>query len=817
MSIIQGTSKSSAAEYTIDQSIRFNNDDSAYLSRTPSSDGNLTTWTYSVWFKRSAIAGGTAYTLMSAGADNTNDSLFYFGPANEEGTLDIFFRESSSTQGRITSYSSSKSGGRYFRDPAAWMHFVLVWDTTNSTSADRIRLYINGERATTDAFAITEPSLNDASRWNTARANYISKARDNSTNYFDGYMADINFIDGQALTAASFGETNSDTGQWVPKRYTGSYGTNGFYLKGEDSSNLGNDSSGNNNDFTSSGLAAADQRDDSPTLNKSTLNPLDTGANQTLSDGNLTVTNGSATGSFWNRSTATQGLTYKTYYEIHADNLGSLNMGLTPTGLNVHDSVNNPAGNVGCGIQNNEIFVTGSYASESSGSITFPIATGNYVMFAYDPDRNALWVGVEGTWKDGTGSSASSSTILSEIEGSGTSYAIFTGIGSNPVPYIGQYSTSVATARFSSQEWEGTAPTGYEQLAPSVLPDPTIADPSAYFQTTLYTGDGVGSGSGGQEINQTGNSTFQPDFVWNRVRNLGTETHCLQDVVRGANKRLQSNSSAAENTETEGLLSFDSDGFTVGSRDPYNKNTATYVAWQWLADNTSGSSNTDGATTSTVSANTTSGFSIVKWTGTGANTTLGHGLGATPKVLIVKNLADADSWVVYHEDVGATKGLTLDGTAAETTASTFFNNTAPTSSVFSVGSGGRTNGSSDGMIAYCFAEIEGFSKFGSYTGNGSTDGPFIYTGFMPEFIMVKSSSSSGTNWDMLDATRETFNTRGNQLFANSNAAEASNDHECAFLSNGFKWRDTSSSVNTSGTTYIFMAFAESPFKTATAR
>jgi hypothetical protein len=262
--------------------------------------------------------------------------------------------------------------------------------------------------------------------------------------------------------------------------------------------------SGNDNSFFSSGLAAADQRLDSPTLNKATLNPLDTGSNQTLSDGNLTVTNGSGTGTLWNRSTATQGLTYKTYYEIHADNLGSLNMGLTPTGLNVHDSVNNPAGNIGCGIQNNEIFVQGSYASESSGSITFPIATGNYVMFAYDPDRNALWVGVEGTWKDGTGSSASSATILSEIQGSGTSYAIFTGIGNNPVPYIGQYSTSVATARFSSEDWEGTAPTGYEQLAPSALPDPTIADGRDHMNTVLYTGNGAT----GQSITGVG---FQPD------------------------------------------------------------------------------------------------------------------------------------------------------------------------------------------------------------------------------------------------------------------------------------------------------------------
>ena len=226
--------------------------------------------------------------------------------------------------------------------------------------------------------------------------------------------------------------------------------------------------------------------------------------------------------------------------------------------------------------------------------------------------------------------------------------------------------------------------------------------------------------------------------------------------------------------------------------------------------NGAGSSNEDGATTSTVSASATSGFSIVKWTGTGANTTLGHGLGVAPQMILVKNLADADSWVVYHEDVGATKGLTLDTTATPYTASTFFNNTAPTSSVFSIGSGGRTNGSSDGMIAYCFAEIPGYSSFGGYTGNGSTNGPFVYTGFKPAFVILKRTNAVG-GWFTYDSKRDPENALTKVLQPDSSAAEVDSIDRLDFLSNGFKLRTSTANNNASGGTFIYMAFAENPF------
>ena len=284
----------------------------------------------------------------------------------------------------------------------------------------------------------------------------------------------------------------------------------------------------------------------------------------------------------------------------------------------------------------------------------------------------------------------------------------------------------------------------------------------------------------------------------------------LTDAVRGVTKELSSNDNGAEETVAQGLTTFGSAGFTVGTDGSYNTSSATYVGWQWKA-NGAGSSNEDGDTTSTVSASATSGFSIVKWTGTGANTTLGHGLGAAPKMILVKNTGAVDSWVVYHEDVGATKGLTLDTTAAPTTASTFFNNTAPTSSVFSIGSGGRTNGSSDGMIAYCFADIPGYSKFGSYKGNSSTNGPFVYTGFKPNWILFRSTSGN-QRWYMLDVARATVpgaNIVNTQFFAELVNAQSAPDQGGDFLSNGFKLRTTG--ININGQTIIYMAFAENPF------
>jgi len=328
-----------------------------------------------------------------------------------------------------------------------------------------------------------------------------------------------------------------------------------------------------------------------------------------------------------------------------------------------------------------------------------------------------------------------------------------------------------------------------------------INKPTDYFNTLLHTGDGTD----GRAITGVG---FQPDWCWFKARNTAYENQ-VYDVVRGATKRLVTNDTTAEGTQANGLQSFDSDGFTVGNANGTNVNAVTYASWNWLASNTT-ASNTDGSITSTVSANTTSGFSIVSYTGTGANATVGHGLGAVPRMIIVKNRDGVDSWVVQHGSLGAGKALNLDSTGAVQTYDPYWNGTEPTTSVFSIGTDGRTNGSSEDFIGYCFAEKKGFSKFGSYTGNGSTDGPFVYTGFKPAWFMVKKSSAAGDSWVIIDNTRFPYNYVDKFIYANEADAESGSAERLDILSNGIKLRATHPFINTSGATYIYMAFAENP-------
>jgi hypothetical protein len=325
-----------------------------------------------------------------------------------------------------------------------------------------------------------------------------------------------------------------------------------------------------------------------------------------------------------------------------------------------------------------------------------------------------------------------------------------------------------------------------------------------YFNTVLYTGNGST-----QSITGVG---FQPDLVWVKSRN-DSFNHANWDIVRGTSNALQTSTTSAEQT-IEGVTSFDSDGFTLSTAASANSNTKTFVSWNWLADNTSGSSNTDGSITSTVSANTTSGFSIVSWTGTGTNpSTVGHGLGTAPSCIILRDRDNVSDWYVGHDGIGWTDRLKLNTTASTASSVTLWNNTAPTSSLFTISSALNFNGSP--TIAYCFAEKKGFSNFGSYTGNGSTDGTFVYTGFKPAWVMIKRTNST-TPWCMWDNKRNTFNVTQNYLYANGSDAEGSGAGlDIDMLSNGFKLKSTSSFLNTSGDSFIYMVFAESPFTTST--
>jgi len=415
--------------------------------------------------------------------------------------------------------------------------------------------------------------------------------------------------------------------------------------------------------------------------------------------------------------------------------------------------------------------------------------------FALDADAGKGWVTVNGSdWAD-----SSSGTSGDPTNGSNPTWTQT--IGTPVQPLCGDTSggshTTIATANFGASAFAYTPPTGYNAWNSANLPDPAIADPSAYFQTTLYEGDGST-----QSIDQAGNSTFSPNLVWIKNRDA-TDAHALFDTVRGATEVLSSNSTAAEATNADTLTAFESDGFALGDDVIVNTNAESYVAWQW----------NEGATP---------GFDIVSYTGNATARTIAHNLGVVPEMMIVKNRADTDNWAVYHAAntaAPATDYLVLNANSATADDATVWNDTAPTSSVFSVGTSSLTNGNTEAMIAYVFAPVEGFSKFGSYIGNGSSSGPMFNLGFRPAWFLVKQRTGT-ESWYLFDDQRDPFNYVRRYVLANHSNAEVAGvqaDISHDFLSNGIKIRTDNSFANANGATYVYAAFAKSPFKTANAR
>ena len=768
MSIIQGTSKAAGgAVYEIDQSIRFDKTTSSHLSKTYGSAGNRRTWTFSTWFKRGKI-DSTRQSLFAA----TGQAYLQIGPDAASREMITILNEGSGTN--LNWYTTF-----VYSDPSAWYHLVWQFDSTQSTADDRTKLYINGSQVTDFTKAVT-PSLNLEGAINNSVEHKISEIHI-ANYYFDGYQAEINFIDGTALDASSFGETNDD-GVWIPKAYDGSYGTNGFYITGATASDLGEDFSGNNNDFTSSGLATTDQMLDTPTKNWCTWNNIDTSFNNNVtSDGNLVIT------------TASPGYTRFQLGTIGVSS-GKWEWKWTPTaslsdgGIGVDDGTSQAA--------------TGA----SSGAFSSQSANG----FIYRSGGTKL---VGGTASSYGATFAAGDVIRCQIDlDAGTPTIEFfkndvsqgsinmnAGVTYFPCQFSADASL-VTVADFGQSGF--TAAAGFNTLNTASLPTPSITDGSKYFQPTLYAGTGST-----RSVDQSGNSTFEPGFVWIKARDAAYD-HALYDQVRGVTKELKSNATDAEATIATGLTAFESDGFQVGSRLGVNDGTKNFVAWQWLA-NGAGSSNTDGTVASTVSANPTAGFSIAKWTHTTAsNYTVGHGLGAVPKMILVKTTDQGTNWGVYHSDITVGKRLILNTTSAQVTG--YWGANSWTSSTFSIGSVRDTNGST--AVAYCFAEIPGYSSIGSYTGNGLTDGPFVYTDFKPAFVIFKNISASGQSWEMFDNKRDGFNDANRRLYPNASDTEPAASDRVRLTSNGFKIVTSGGThVNGSGNTIIYMAFAENPF------
>jgi len=772
--------------YQIANSLRFQSASSQYLSRTPASAGNRKTWTWSAWVKRGQL--GTQQQLFQAGTgtDQTNISI---PPAD---TLQIYSVIAATVVLNITTT-------QVFRDPSAWYHIVVAIDTTQASYTNGVKVYVNGVQVT--SFSTTTYTQNTNTYLNNNQAHWISSLGATQY-YFDGYLAETNFIDAQQLTPSSFGTTDATSGQWVAKKYTGTYGTNGFYLpfsNGTSTTTLGADSSGNGNNWTltnftrSAGVSDCWMYDvpsgnggasgTQPSSNYAVLNPLDKGTS-TLTAGNLYASTLAAP------ITSTVSMSSgKFYAEVTyiSNTVNALGVGIVPMD----------------GYQLS-IFSTGvAYYGNSGQKYINGVATAYGATFTNN-DVIGVALDIDGGTITYYKNNVSQGVITLPAMTNGWRFSITTG-----------NSTQAAHINFGQRSFTYTPPSGFKALCTANLPVATIKRGNKYMDATLYTGNS----STNVITNAAG---FKPDLVWVKSRSAAS-FNALDDSVRGAGKALFSNATNAETTYTDGLLSFNSNGFTLGASvvaDSYNVSPRTYVGWQWQAGQGTTSSNTNGSITSTVSVNATAGFSIVTYTGTGANATVGHGLGIAPAMIIFKKRNTAvtagSDWATYHTSLGATKAISLNLTNAPNTNSVFFNNTAPTSSVFSVGSANDTNISGGTYVAYCFAEIAGFSKFGSYTGNGSADGPFVYLGFRPKFIMLKNTSVAN-NWIMYDTSRNTYNVMPNILYANLANAEAGGNAVVDALSNGFKLRNTFADHNGSGNTIVYMAFAESPFASSNAR
>jgi hypothetical protein len=783
MSIIQGNSKVSGGGYEIDQSIRFNDDDSSSLSRTSgSADSERKLASTSIWLKRSNLTGRhTIYSVNPAGST---------GAANQ---ITMVF-ENSGTNGDCITYNNgavNRQSTSVYRDVSAWYHLCQIFDTTEATAADRVKTYINGTLLT-DINIGQDFSLNSNTAFGqNGVVHYLG--RGGSTQYFDGYMAEIVFTVGQSVAVTDFGEFNDD-GVWVPKAFAGGYGSNGFYITGEDSADLGADYSGNANDFTSSGLTSDDQRGDTPTANHATWNPLffrRTGSYKpTFANGNLYVAGQSSQVSHTGTTISSSG---KHYAEFLVNN-GSSSI----TGPGVVRSywdgglAQSYASNFGGSYYGDN---GTRYYNATSDSQTAPGANRVGIEVDFANNEVEYFIVTSGGTKTSQGGKLTSANGI-DFDGEG----IFTAT-------LHDSSARNITAYFEEADWYGTPNAGYKALSTANLPTPAIKDGSKYFQTTLYTGNGTAIGSGGNAVSQIENSTFQPDFVWIKRRNAVVE-HALTDAVRGVTKELNSDDLTAESTVAEGLTTFGSAGFTVGSDASYNTSAAPYVAWQWLAGNGT-TSNTDGSITTTTSVNQASGISIMTYTGNAtAGATIGHGLGAKPGLVIAKSRGTGDRWWVYHEDQGATKYGILELSNAFVTSSIYWNNTEPDSSVITLGTG-QTNVSGGSMLAYAFTEIPGFSAIGAYTGNGSANGAFIHTGFKPAWLMIKRTNST-SSWGISDTKRLGYNVDNDFIMADTVAAEVTFDY-VDLLSNGFKIRNSGTAVGVSGSNYVYLAFAEHSF------
>ena len=801
---IRAGASGAADDYEVERSLRFNAAESAHLSRTLSTEGNKRLWTWSGWLKLGKQPDGQRFIFSQRTSSSNQCNIQYSGDGR-------FRFESGGGKGNAFTQS-------FFRDPTAWLHLIVTLDSDNSTADDRIIIYVNGERQPLDI----SPAISTGDHGiNNNNEQVLGREADTNSLEYDGYMAEIHFIDGARKQPSDFAETDALTGEYKPIKYTGTYGSQGWYYNFSDNSNttastLGKDYSGNSNNTTPGNMnvtANSVENDcvlDSPTNNWCVLSNLtgywSEGGSIPFADGNLHVDNPNSGD---RAGFASFRLEDGTKYYIEGVYLEPGGSGSqckwAITTLSKSDGVAVKPGGSGSfgfdwrgGAGTPQILNSGS--SSTTGSRP---SNGQVIGMAIDLVNGKMYVHKGNSYYNSGDPANGTGAIITGIS-TGQDYQFIVSVDSGG----GNFSES--KVNFGQQGF-AHQPSGFEDLLNSQnLPDPTIPLATQHFEALLYTGNG-----GTQSI--TG-LDFSPDWVWAKNR-TGGNSHVLYDTVRGATKEILANNSNQESTESTGLTSFDSNGFSVGSNGGINGSGGSYVAFCWNAGNST-VTNTDGDITSQVRANPTAGFSIVSYTGNGgSNQTIGHGLGVAPQAAIYKNRDSNGANFEAQWNVSVNTSVAFRGSLNLTESNQNNSLTNFTSTTFSVASSSTArNANNKKYIAYVFSSVKGYSLVGSYVGNSNSNGAFIFCGFRPAWVMIKRSTGSDS-WLIMDNKRSTFNPVGNTFAANSSNTENADTGGIPtdFVANGFKCRGTGGDFNSNGQTYIFLAFAESPFKYARAR
>ena len=817
--------------HEISNSLRLNDGDSPHLAITPGSAGNRKTFTWSAWIKLGALANGSnQITLFDASSSSSEQhGIVYSGQQ-----FYVF--------GYTSSFTYRKLLTALHRDPSAWMNLVVAFDTTDSTAADRIKIYVNGTRQTDFSGTNTNPSEDYETGFNNTVAHGLGGRIYDTANYFDGYIAEVNLIDGTALGPDSFGETKS--GIWIPKNTSGlTFGTNGFRLQfkqtgtSQNASGIGADTSGETNHFAVTNLVAGDVTTDTPSNNFCTFNPIsdDDQVANTFSEGNLGVTPPGSGG--FESAVATFALprTGKWYWEYRTGQGGGSIYGrpsiitvdefYTQNGADARDEV---SGGSAATNPNGILFTAndgGKRINNGDTSFGSAVSAGDKIGLAYNAGTGQLFIYINNSIQ------ASGAAINETIKGNFAGKDVFimheryNGNGLDLYNFGQDSSFAGAETAQGNADGEGfgdfyyAPPSGFLALCSANLPDPDIdpakdESPADHFNTVLWTGDN----SVPRNITGVG---FSPDWMWVKDR-VAANNNVLVDTVRGISELLYSNTNVAGVTSATQISAVGTDGFTIGATTYMNENGSSnkYVAWNWLAGtafSNDASATSVGTIDSTGQINTKAGFSIISYTGNGATgATVAHGLSSALEFYIIKNRDAGFSWTAYHVGKGAEHYIQLD-TSSTATSTDDWNDTAPTSSVFTVsGDEGRINKNGTAYIAYCFHSVEGYSKCGFHEGNANADGVFVQLSFRPAWLMVKNLDAAGS-WIIFDNTREggVNNIINDHLMADTTADEGT-DNDIDFVSNGFKARRSSTSFN-SHHSFVFLAFADQPFKYANAR